>query len=125
MKNQIFSRPWIQEVYELVKVIDLHLSIPPEKKFDSELFRIEILKSLLEIDKYYISVWRAENFRLQSTHPQSKGVPQDEPSDELIWVEDYFFWTDSNEVYAPNLDTVLKKVINIFESRLKHCGAID
>ena len=121
----MFSKSWIEEAYELVKVIDLHLSIDPEKNFDSYLFRIEILKSLLEVDKYYISVWRAESYRIQSTHPQSDGVPQDQPSDELIWVEDYFFWTKANEMYAPNLDTVLQEVISNFEARLKHCGAID
>ena len=54
---------------------------------DDLLLRVEVFQCLQPSGHYLARIWRLDHFRVQSTFPQSHGVPLHSPSDEVILKE--------------------------------------
>jgi len=96
-------------VYELVKTFFITINVPIEEEASINL-RIEILRNLSKKHKYRGRVLRLERFRLQSTYPQHKGIPKHKPSDEAIWIEDYFLWMPDEAITSSNIAGAFKVI---------------
>jgi hypothetical protein len=81
-------------------------------------FRVEIMKRT-GARRLEARLWRYEFFRLQSTFPQAKGKPIDEPSDELVLVEDHTVFDNPIKTPYGNPDAAFRYVLKRLRAALR------
>jgi hypothetical protein len=64
---------------------------------------------------YRATVARMERFRIQSTSPQSEGIPTHAPSDEALWVQDNFLWDSEKRIQVGDVESALNTVLKAIE----------
>jgi hypothetical protein len=80
------------------------------------LFRVEIYRN--RPDRHHFArVYRKERFRVQPTFPQDRGVPNSEPGDESIWIEDEMQnWED---LRGATVSSLLRRILETLETAIR------
>jgi hypothetical protein len=104
-------------VFELVKTLEVDFEIGDE----TWPTRFEILRDTERKDLFRCRVWQLEFFRIQSTFPQSGGIPAHEPSDHVLIVE----WEGPHvghydDFVATDVEAALETVMQDFRKFLEH-----
>ena len=79
-------------VWDVVKTYEVGPVTTGEEDGCVYRFRVEVLRRVGGRGEFCARVWRLGTYRIQPRFPSgADDGPADEPSDEMIWVEDPFF----------------------------------
>jgi len=100
--------------HQVIRVVNLEpIVLPDGESLD---YRIDVMETMGEAQRFRVRVYRYEFFRIQSTFPQKRGRPSDQPSDEQIIVADHTCkWDD---LVGATPDEIVQAVITKLKEAL-------
>jgi len=101
---------------EIVKVFEITVAFNSPEGGDTLDFRVELMRDYKDKKKMKAKIWRKEFYRIQPTFPQQKGLPEHEPCDELLLVEETGL-IDTETVESDDWRFVLNKIVRKLNER--------